>query len=166
MTETYCSLQEIFASEYEMTDIGLMHYFLGLEIWQDPRHIFLGKGKYEVDILRRFRIEDCRPMSTPMITNGKKLHASKGELVGPTLYRQLIGSLMYLVNSRLDLCFVVNTLSQFMVEPRRVHWIATKHVLRYFASTLDCGLDYRRSDGVSLIGFTDSDRAGIVADRK
>ena len=70
-----------------MTDIGLMHYFLGLEVWQEPRHIFLGQGKYVVDILRRFRMEDCRPMSTPMITNWKKLHASEGEFVDPTLYR-------------------------------------------------------------------------------
>ena len=66
-------------------------------------------------------MEDCRPMSTPMVTNWKKLHASKGELVDPTLYRHLIGSLMYLVNNRLDLCFAVNTLSLFMVEPRSVH---------------------------------------------
>ena len=87
------------AAEYEMTDIGLMHYFLGLEVWQEPGHIFLGHGKYAVDILRRFRMEDYRPMSTPMITNWKKLHASEGELVDPTLYHQLIGSLMYLVNT-------------------------------------------------------------------
>ena len=57
------------ATEYEMTDIGLMHYFLGLEVWQEPGHIFLGQGKYAVDILRRFRMEDCRQMSTPMVTN-------------------------------------------------------------------------------------------------
>ena len=74
-------------------------------------------------------MEDCRLMSTSMVTNWKKLHASEGELVDPTLYHQLIGSLMYLVNSRPDLCFAVNTLSQFMVEPRRVHWVASKHVL-------------------------------------
>ena len=92
-----------------------------MEVWQEPGHIFLGQGKYADDILRIFRMEDCRPMSTPMITNWKKLHASEGELVDPTLYRQLIGSLMYLVNSRPDLCFVVNTLSQFMEEPRTVH---------------------------------------------
>ena len=66
-------------------------------------------------------MEDCRPMSTPMITNSKKLHAFEGELVDPTLYRQLIGSLLYLVNTRPDFCFIVNTLSQFMVELRSVH---------------------------------------------
>ena len=62
-----------------MTDIGLMHYFLGLEVWQEPGHIFWGQGKYAIDILRRFRMEDCRPMSTSMITNWEKLHASKVE---------------------------------------------------------------------------------------
>ena len=74
-------------------------------------------------------MEDYKPMATPMITNWRKLHAYEGELVDPTLYRHLIGSLMYLVNSRPNLCFAVNTLSQFMVEPRRVHWVAAKHVL-------------------------------------
>ena len=71
---------------------------------------------YASDILRRFQME-CRPMSTPMTTNFRKPVASESELVDPTLYHQLIGSLMYLVNTRPDISFVVNTLSQFMVEP-------------------------------------------------
>ena len=86
---------------------------------------------------------DCRPMSTLMITNWKKLHASESELVDPTLYCQLIGSLMYLVSTMTDICFAVNLLSQFMVEPRRVHWVAAKHVLCYLQGTVDFGLDYR-----------------------
>ena len=103
-----------------MTNLGLMNYYLGMEVWQEDGHVFLGQGKYAADVLRRFRMEDCKPMSIPMITNWKKLHASEGELVDPTLFRQLIGSLMYLVNTRPDMSFAVNTLSQFMVEPRRV----------------------------------------------
>jgi len=63
------------AVEFEMKDIGLMHYFLGLEVWQEEGHFFLGQGKYIVDILGKFHMEDCKPMSTPMITNWKKLHA-------------------------------------------------------------------------------------------
>jgi hypothetical protein len=160
------SCKESLASEFEMTDIGLMHYFLGLEVWQEPGHIFLGQGKYVCDILSRFQMGDSRPMSTPMITNWKKLHASESQLVDSTLYRQLIGSLMYLVNTRPDICFAVNTLSQFMVEPRRVHWVAAKHVLRYLCGTVDYGLDYHRGDGVRLVGYTDSDWAGCVSDRK
>jgi hypothetical protein len=154
------------ASEFEMKDIGLMHYFLGLEVWQQPGEIFLGQGKYVVDILRRFGMGDCKPMTTPMITNLKKLSASDSELVDPTLYRQLIGSLMYLVNTRPNICFVVNTLSQFMVEPRQVHWIAAKHVLRYLHGTMEYGLRYVRGDGVQLQGYTDSDWAGSAVDRK
>eukprot|EP00253_Pinus_taeda_P032732 PITA_32732 len=153
-------------AEFEMKDIGLMHYFLGLEVWQEEGHFFLGQGKYIVDILGKFHMEDCRPMSTPIITNWKKLHASDSELVDPTLYRQLIGSLMYLVNTRPDICFAVNTMSQFMCKPRKVHWVAAKHILRYLQGTVDYGLDYRQGDGVRLAGYTDSDWAGRASDRK
>ena len=96
-------------------------------------------------------------MSTPMVTNWKKLSASDSQLVDAIVYRQLIDSLMYLVNTRPNICFVVNTLSQRMVEPRSVHWIGEKHVLRYIVGTIDYGLDYIRGDGVRLVGYTDSD---------
>ena len=82
--------------------------------------MFLGQGKYAHDILRRFQMDGGNPMSTPMTTNFKKLNASESELVDPPLYRQLIGSLMYLVNTTPDISFFVNTLSQYMVEPWRV----------------------------------------------
>jgi hypothetical protein len=75
------------ASKFEMSDIGLMHYFLGMEVWQEDGQIFLGQGKYATDILRRFQMEDCRPMSTPMITNWKKLSASDSQLEDATTYR-------------------------------------------------------------------------------
>jgi hypothetical protein len=104
-----------------MKDIRLMHYFLGMEVWQEDGHNFLGEGKYAVDILSRFQMEDCRPMLTPMVINWRKLIASEFEFVDATRERQLVGSLMYLVNTRLDICFAVNTLSQYMVEPRREH---------------------------------------------
>eukprot|EP00253_Pinus_taeda_P018701 PITA_18701 len=79
-------------------------------------------------------------MSTPMITNWKKLHALDSKLVDPTLYRQLIGSLMYLVNTRPDICFAVNTMSQFMCEPRKVQWVPAKHILRKSTSGCCFGL--------------------------
>jgi len=82
------------------------------------------------------------------------------------MYRQLIGSLLYLVNTRPDICYAVNTLSQHMVEPRQVHWVAAKHVLRYLHGTIGYGLRYSTSDGVKLEGFTDSDWAGSVVDIK
>eukprot|EP00253_Pinus_taeda_P032389 PITA_32389 len=73
-----------------------------------------------------------------MITNWKKIDASKDKDVDPTLYKQLIGSLMYLVNTKPDICYAVNTLSQFIVEPKRAHWVAAKHVLKMEAIKIMC----------------------------
>jgi hypothetical protein len=77
------------ASEFEMKDLGLMHYFLGLEVWKKPGEIFLGQGKYTIEILSRFDMMDCKSMATPMMTNLKKLSdsASDSDLVDPTMYR-------------------------------------------------------------------------------
>jgi hypothetical protein len=154
------------AAEFEMKDLGMMHYFLGLEVWQRPSEIFLNQGKYVVEILKRFRMMDCKAMPTPMVTNLKLLSDTSSETVDATMYRQMIGSLMYLTNTRPDICFAVNTLSQYMVEPRSVHLIATKHVMRYLKGTIDYGLRYASDREISLQGFTDSDWAGSVADQK
>ena len=111
-------------------------------------------------------MEDCRPMTTPMITNSRKIDTSEDNEADPTLYRQLIGSLMYLVNTRPNIYYVVNTLSQFMVEPKRAHWAAAKHVLRYLRGIVELGLKYTRDNDVRLSGFTDADWAGSSVDRK
>jgi hypothetical protein len=73
---------------------------------------------------------------------------------------------MYLENTRLDICFVVNTLSQFLVEPKHVHLVVAKHVMRYLMGTLDCGLSYDGDHDFTLSGYTNSDWAGSVSDRK
>jgi hypothetical protein len=74
------------AAEFEMKDLGLMHYFLGLEVWQQDGCFFLGQGKYIVEILRRFRMTDCRPMSTPLVTNWRKIDASDSKIVDSIVY--------------------------------------------------------------------------------
>eukprot|EP00253_Pinus_taeda_P010125 PITA_10125 len=152
----YTSIRSIISIAVEM----------GLEVWQEEGHFFLGQGKYIVDILSRFHMEDNKPMSTPMITNWKKLHTSDSELVYPTLYRQLINCLMYLLNTQPDICFAVNTMSQFICEPRRMHWVAAKHILCYLQRTVDFALDYRQGDRVRLAGYTDSDWVGCASYRK
>ena len=73
---------------------------------------------------------------------------------------------MYLTNTRPNICFVVNTLIQFLVEPGRVHLVATKHVMRYIKGTLDCGLSYNGDHDFRMSGYTDSDWDGSVSDRK
>jgi hypothetical protein len=154
------------ATEFEMKDLGLMHYFLGLEVWQSPERIFLNQGKYTVEILKRFDMLECKSMNTPMEAKLKLLVDTSSDFIDATLYRQIIGSLMYLTNTRPDICFAVNTLSQFLVEPRRVHLVAAKHVMRYLKGTMDYGLSYDGDHDFTLIGYTDADWAGSVADRK
>ena len=92
--------------------------------------IFLNQGKYAVEILKRFNMLECNSMATPMDSNLKLLADDSSKLVDVTHYRQIIGSLMYLINTRLDICFAVNTLSHYLVQ-RRVHLVAAKHVMRY-----------------------------------
>jgi hypothetical protein len=154
------------ASKFDMKDLGLMRYYLGLEVWQKRGEEFLGQGKYVIKILHKFGMMDCKSMDTPMNANIRKVKVPDSDPVDPSLYRQLIGSLMYLVNTRPYICFAVNTLSQFQVEPRHEHWIATKHVLRYICGTINYGLRYTASSNIQLHGFTDSDWARSVEDRK
>ena len=98
-------------------------------------------------------------MTTPMVTNLKKLHDSDigSDLVDPTMYKQLIGSLLYLVHTRPDICYAINALSQFMAEPRQRHWVAAKHILRYLRGTIVHGLKFTSSGGILLHGYADSD---------
>ena len=102
------SCKEDLAKEFEMKDMGLLHYFLGLEIWQREGELFVSQGNYSREILGKFHMEDCKPMDTPLPRNWRKENATSAEVVDATIYRQLVGSLMYLVNTRPDICYAVN----------------------------------------------------------
>jgi hypothetical protein len=109
---------------------------------------------------------ECKSMNTPMETKLILPVDTLSELADVTLYRQIIGSLMYLTNTKPDICFVVNTLNQYLLETKRVHLVVAKHVMKYLKDTLDFGLCYTRDHDFKLIGYTDSDWAGSVSDRK
>ena len=120
-----------------------------------------------VKTLKRFGMVDCKPITTPMELDFKKLSGSAARpiLRNATEYLQLVGALMFLVNSRPNICFAVNTLSQHMVEPHHSHWIGAKNLLRYLRRTITHGLRYTTKD-VRLDGYTDVDWAGSVMGRK
>jgi hypothetical protein len=107
-------------------------------------------------------------MSTPMIYNLNKLQyqATGSDPEDPTIYRQIIGSLMYLVHTRPNIFYAVNALSQFMCEPKHIHMVVVKHILRYVWGTIAYGLRYTSSGGVILHGYTDSDWMGSTVDQK
>jgi hypothetical protein len=93
-------------------------------------------------------------MATPMIPN--LTLSANSNLVHPLVYRQLIGSLLYLVNTRSDVCFTVNTFSQYMVEPQQIQWVAAKRVLCYLKGTIHHGMRYVGDGELMMHAFVDS----------
>jgi hypothetical protein len=116
--------------------------------------------------MKRFEMLECKSKNTPMEAKLKLLVDTSLDLIDAMLHRQIIGSLMYLTNTIPDIYFSMNTLSQFLVEPRHVHLVVAKHVMRYLKGTLDCGLSYDGHHDFTLSGYTDSDWVGSVSDRK
>ena len=91
------------STEFEMKDLGMMHYFLCMEVCQSVNGIFLGQGKYEVNILKRFRMLGCKEIAMPIPSNLKLLSDSSSKTVDVTMYCHMIGSLMYMMNTRIDI---------------------------------------------------------------
>ena len=106
-----------------MKDLGMMHYFLGLEVWQRIDEIFLSQGKYTVEILKKFGMLNCKPMAIPMVTNLKKLSVSSSDSdeIDLTLHKKLIGSLMYMVDTKPNIFYVVSALGLFVSQSRHTH---------------------------------------------
>ena len=115
-----------------------------------------------MEILKIFDMLECKSMDTNM----KLSPDESSELVDVTQYKKIIGSLMYLTNRRQDILFSMNTLIQYLVEPRHVHLVVAKHVMRYLKGTINFGLYYDRDHDYSLYGYTDSDWAGSTTDKK
>jgi len=109
-----------------MTDLGLLHYCLGVEVWKTDNSIFVLQTKYTKSLLDRFRMADCKSSSTPM-EKGLKLSAkTDSKVVNELVYRQLVGNLIYLTTTRPDLSYVVSVISRFMTTPQEVHWTVAK----------------------------------------
>ena len=151
---------------FEMSDLGAMSYFLGMEIHQSSSGIFVSKKKYVVDVLKKFKLDSCKEAATPLAQN-EKISKNDGEkLEDPSAYRSLVGSLLYLTTTRPDLMFPAGLLSRFMSSPSNVHMGVAKRVLRYIRGTSDLGIWYSKTGGVNLIGYANSDWAGSVDDMK
>ena len=128
--------------EFEMTDLGLMKYFLGVEVEKFRKGIFICQNKYSKYLLKRLRMEDCKPVPTPVETGTKLTKDDKGSDVNPTLFERLVGSLIYLTTTRTNIMRGVSLISRFMETPKDTHWSAGKRILRYIAETRDCGIMY------------------------
>lgn len=162
LREFQAAMKEMF----DMTDLGELQYFLGLEISQTGGGIFMSQKKYVEDTLKRFNMHGCKTAPTPMNTNEKLEAEDETGLTDASVYRSLVGRLIYLTHSRPDICYAVGVLSRYMHRPTRHHFGATKRVLHYLAGTKEYGIWFSKTKDFRLKGFTDSDWAGSVDDRK
>ncbi|CAL9019596.1 unnamed protein product [Prunus brigantina] len=111
-------------------------------------------------------MENANPVSTPCVTCLKLSKDGEGKLVNSTMFRSLVGNLMYLAATRLDIIFSVSLVSRFMKKPYSNHWEAAKRILRYVKGTVDYGIFYEANIPINLVGYTDSNLAGCVDDCK
>lgn len=152
--------------KFEMSMMGELTFFLGLQVKQAQEGTFISQTKYVKDILKKFGMEDAKPIKTPMPTNGHLDLDDNGKCVDQKVYRSMIGSLLYLCASRPDIMLSVCMCARFQAEPKECHLIAVKRIIRYLVHTPDLGLWYPKGCDFELLGYSDSDYAGCKVDRK
>jgi hypothetical protein len=145
---------------FEMNELGLLTYFLGMEVTKSDQGYFLCQKRFSLKILDNFAMSKCKPVSTPMIQGQKLMKEDGSPKADGKVYRSLIGSLLYLTATRPDIQFAVNYLSRFMQEPSQNHFVAAKRVLRYLRGTAGFGIHFVKSSSINLVGFSDSDWGG------
>lgn len=159
--------KEEMKATFQMADLGLLRYYLGLEVIQNNGCITVSQGAYAVKILTAAGLSDCNPSHTPMESRLKLSKASTAPAADATEYRRIVGALRYLVNTRPDIAYAVGYVSRFMEKPTTEHLVAVKRVLRYVAGTVNFGCHYgRKKGGSDLVGYSDSDLAGDVDTRR
>jgi hypothetical protein len=150
-----------------MSDLGLLRYYLGIEVKQGADGITLCQGTYASKILEKVGLAYCNLRQTPMEARLKLSKHNTEPLVEATLFRSIVGSLRYLVNTRPDIAFAIGYVSRFLSETHEDHMLAVKHILHYISGTLNWGVHLKKGSGkTTLVGYTDSDFTGDVDSRK
>ncbi|KAK2968267.1 hypothetical protein RJ640_019329 [Escallonia rubra] len=152
--------------EFEMSMMGELTFFLGLQIKQSKEGIFINQSKYTRELLKRFGLENAKPRGTPISPSVNLIKDENGKDVDSKLFRGMIGSLLYLTASRPDIMFSVCICARFQACPKESHLSAVKRIFKYLSGTLNLGLWYPRNSSIDLVGFLDSDYAGCLVDRK
>ncbi|GJS21640.1 ribonuclease H-like domain, reverse transcriptase, RNA-dependent DNA polymerase [Tanacetum coccineum] len=142
--------------KFEMSDLGLLAYYLGIEVTQTNGDISIKQSAYASKILKEAGMLDCNETLIPMDPGTRLTKINEGTMVNSTEYRSLIGCLRYLLHTRPDLSYSVGLLSRFMQEPREQHMKAIRQVLRYVKGTKDYGITYKHNGGNKIHGFSDS----------
>ena len=157
---------KLMQSKFEMSLMGELKFFLGLQVSQRIDGIFICQSKYLKDLLKKYNMEDSASARTPSSTAVKLGTCDNSIKVDITSYRGMIGSLLYLTASRPDIMYATCLCARFQADPRDMHLVAVKRILRYLKGTPNLGIWYPKESGFNLVGYSDSDYAGSVVDRK
>ncbi|WVZ70844.1 LOW QUALITY PROTEIN: hypothetical protein U9M48_019480 [Paspalum notatum var. saurae] len=160
------SFTEHMSREFEMSLMGELEFFLRLQIKQGPEGTFVHQAKNTRDVLKKFPMENSKPMSTLMDTRIMLDEDEEGEAVDQREFRGMIGSLLYLTVTRPDIQFAVGLCVRYQASPWMSHLQAVKRILRYLKFTPELGLWYSSYSSLSLRAFSDASYAGCRVDRK
>ena len=147
-------------NEFEMSVIGEMKLFSGLQIVQNKEGIFISQTKYLKDLLKIFGLEGCKPIGTPMVIGHKLSRKDETPTIEQKKYRSMIGGLQYLTHNRPDIANAVGIVARFQADPREYHYVAIKRIFKYLKGTSDYGIWYDRSNDFTLCTYTDADWVG------
>ncbi|KAK2383145.1 putative mitochondrial protein [Trifolium repens] len=153
-------------SEFEMSLVGELTYFLGLQIKQMEDTIFISQSKYARNIVKKFGMDNATHKRTPAPTHLKLTKDEKGISVDQSLYRSMIGSLLYLTASRPDITYAVGVCARYQADPKVSHLTQVKRILKYVNGTSEYGIMYSHCKNSTLYGYCDADWAGSADDRK
>eukprot|EP00253_Pinus_taeda_P007274 PITA_07274 len=160
------NFKAVMKSEFEMTNLGFLRYFLGIEVDQSENGVFISQDKYVEAMLKRFNMQNSKAAMTPTVVGLKLTKEDSSKDFDPKLYKSIVGSLMYLTATRAYIMHAVSLISRFMERPKETHWQATKRILRYVNGTKRFGILYSSSESFMLTGYNDNDWARSVDDRK
>ncbi|KAK6151059.1 hypothetical protein DH2020_015991 [Rehmannia glutinosa] len=153
-------------SKFEMSMMGELTFFLGLQVKQLKDGTFISQTKYTRDLMKKFGMKRKSLVKIPMNTSAKIDMDTEGKTVDQTRYRALIGSLLYLTASRPDITYDVGVCARFQSAPKESHMTAAKRILRYLKGSHGVGLWYPKEGGFKLVGYLDSDYVGCRVDKK
>ncbi|RVW75728.1 Retrovirus-related Pol polyprotein from transposon RE1 [Vitis vinifera] len=159
-------LKDFLSQQFEMKDLGHLSYFLGLEITHSTDGLYITQAKYASDLLSQAGLTDSKTVDTPVELNAHLTPSGGKPLSNPSLYRRLVGSLVYLTVTRPDISYAVHQVSQYLSAPRSTHYAAVLRILRYLKGTLFHGLFYSAQSPLVLRAFSDSDWARDPTDRR
>ncbi|GJT02221.1 putative ribonuclease H-like domain-containing protein [Tanacetum coccineum] len=158
--------EKLMKDKFQMSSMGELTFFLGLQVQQKEVGIFINQDKYVAEILKKFNYTDVKCASTPVDLEKPLVKDGDADDVDVHLYRSMIGSLMYLTTSRPDITFAVCVCARFQVTPKRSHLLAVKRIFRYLKGKPTLGLWYYRDSPFELVAYTNSDYARETQDRK